>query len=181
MRRARARTAGSLGVRLGATGPAGSASARGATGVAVDANEIINGLEIARHSGRLEYHGRYLFDGAHNIGGAKALAAYLDEFETRPITMVFGAMKGKDIVAIAEILFSKADKLILTRASNSRALNAVEIAQFIPTEFDKNDISITDNTGQALAEAEAKTDENGLILITGSLYLVGEAKKIINN
>src|SRR3954454_16093138 len=44
---------------------------------------IMRGLEGARHAGRIEYEGRYLFDGAHNIGGARALAAYLDEFEQR--------------------------------------------------------------------------------------------------
>ncbi|MBK9155756.1 MAG: bifunctional folylpolyglutamate synthase/dihydrofolate synthase [Chloracidobacterium sp.] len=53
---------------------------------------IVEGLENARHPGRLEYIGRFLLDGAHNIGGAKALRHYVDYEEERPITMIFGAI-----------------------------------------------------------------------------------------
>lgn len=149
-------------------------------GVAVDANEIINGLEIARHSGRLEYHGRYLFDGAHNIGGTTALAAYLEECEKRMITLVFGAMRDKDVAEIAEILFPMADKLILTRADNSRAMNAGDILAILPGNIDRSKISITDTVDQALALATELVAPDGLILIAGSLYLIGEAKQILN-
>jgi len=142
---------------------------------------IVEGLKNARHPGRLEYCGRYLFDGAHNPGGAKALAAYLDEFETRRITLVFGAMKDKPIAEIANILFPSAYKIILTQTENSRAMTADEIAPFIPVTVDPSNIFLTATVERALAKADDVTGENGLILVTGSLYLVGEAKKILNN
>lgn len=142
---------------------------------------VLDGLERARHPGRLEFSGRYLFDGAHNIAGAKALAAYLDESVDRPITLIFGAMKDKPIAEIAEILFPKADKIILTRPDNSRAMTPEEIAPFVRDTFDQKDIFLTAKVGEALAKANDITDENGLILVTGSLYLIGESKKLIKD
>lgn len=147
----------------------------------ITAGHIASGLSKARHPGRLEYQGRYLFDGAHNIGGANALAAYVGEFETRPITMIFGAMRDKDISEIAKILFPIAGNIILTRPNNSRAMTADEIAEFIPAEFDRARCFMTPSVDAALAKAVEIAGAESIILITGSLYLVGEAKRILNN
>ena len=138
---------------------------------------IIGGLETAIHPGRLEFVGRYLLDGAHNPAGAKALRYFLDESVTQPVTMVFGALKGKHVVEIAELLFSKADKLILTQPENSRAMSAAEIISQIPEDLLPKQTILTDNVDEALKKAADVTSEGGLILITGSLYLVGQAKK----
>lgn len=148
-------------------------------GFAISAQDITLGLETTSHHGRLEYQDNFLFDGAHNVAGAKALRAYLDEFETRPITMIYGAMKGKDVTAIAEVLFSKADKLILTQPSNSRSMTAVELRDLVPAAV--GPLHLTDTVREALDLAVEITAAGGLILVTGSLYLVGEAKKILNN
>ena len=64
---------------------------------------IVLGLTNARHPGRLEYQGKYIFDGAHNFGGARVLAAYVREFEKRPLTLVFGVMREKDTTIILSI------------------------------------------------------------------------------
>lgn len=138
--------------------------------------DIIAGLQKARHPGRLEYQGRYLFDGAHNIGGARALAAFLDEFETRPITMIFGAMRDKDITKIAELLLPKAENVILTRPDNSRALSPDEIVVAAKESIDQDRRFLTDNVTDALAKADEIARNDSIILVTGSLYLVGEAK-----
>ena len=58
-----------------------------------------------------------------NPGGAKALRTYLDENTRQPLTIIFGAMRDKDIEPIAELLFPKADLLVLTRPKNSRAMD----------------------------------------------------------
>ncbi|MFN0140042.1 MAG: bifunctional folylpolyglutamate synthase/dihydrofolate synthase [Pyrinomonadaceae bacterium] len=147
----------------------------------ITTEHIIWGLENARHPGRLEYQGRYLFDGAHNIGGAKALRNFLDEFEKRPITLVFGAMRDKDVGEIIEILQPKAEFLILTQLDNERAMSAAELERFIGQTFDRQRVFLTPTVGDALAKADEVTGEDGIVLITGSLYLIGEAKKILNN
>ncbi len=136
---------------------------------------ICMGLETASHPGRLEYIGNYLLDGAHNIAGAEALAAYLDKSVDKPITMIFGAMKEKDVSGIAEILWPRAKRLILTRPSNSRAMTAEELLGCVPENFDLNKVVLTDSLEEALTLAGAAD----LVLVTGSLYLVGEVKRIL--
>ena len=147
----------------------------------ITTEHIIYGLENACHPGRLEYQGRFLFDGAHNIAGAKALREFLDEFEKRPITLVFGAMKGKPIAEIAEILFAKADKIILTQPDNSRAMTADELAGIASNHVDRDRCFLTQTVTEAIGKADEIADADSIILITGSLYLVGEAKRILNN
>ena len=73
---------------------------------------IVTGIETANHPGRLElipHKPAFLIDGAHNPAGAESLRDYLDEFAPRPLTLVFGAMRDKQLDRIGEILFPSAD------------------------------------------------------------------------
>src|SRR5256714_2998744 len=91
---------------------------------------IINGLADAKHPGRLElWEGGppILFDGAHNPAAARALRAYLEEFVTQPITMIFGAMRDKALNEIASILFPLAHELILTELDNPRTATSDDL------------------------------------------------------
>ena len=138
--------------------------------------QIISGLENARHPGRLEFSGRFLFDGAHNVGGAKALRSFLDEHVHQPIIMIFGAMNDKPLDEIGAVLFPKADNLILTRADNLRALPAIDLLKVVS---DKSNVFTIDNVGQAVAKALEISATGDLIVVTGSLYLVGEVRGIL--
>ncbi|MEO7673455.1 MAG: folylpolyglutamate synthase/dihydrofolate synthase family protein [Pyrinomonadaceae bacterium] len=142
---------------------------------------IVDALQKARHPGRLEYHGKYLFDGAHNVGGARALREFLDDSVDQPLTIIFGAMKDKSVNEILEILWPKATRIILTKPNNERALTAEQIAAFVPENYDRLKIVRTETVADAIERAEEEVGENGIILVTGSLYLVGEVKKILNN
>lgn len=137
------------------------------------------GLATAKHEGRLDDFGSVLLDGAHNRAGAQALADYLDEFVRQPITMIFGAMRDKDLGEIAKILFPKAEKLILTQPKNERAFAAEELRRFVPPEYDESNLLVTTTVREAWRRARKITEHNGVILFTGSLYLVGEAKLIL--
>src|SRR5437762_1354964 len=123
----------------------------------ITTQDIIDGLQNARHPGRLEYDGHYLFDGAHNIGGVKALVAFLDEFETRPITMIFGAMKDKPIRNMLELLVPKVEKIILTQAANERSMKYDKLLDILGISKEKT--FITDNVEKALILAETITRE----------------------
>ncbi len=140
---------------------------------------VVEGLETARHPGRLEYEGRYLFDGAHNIGGAKALAAYLAQSERRPITIVFGAMRDKEIGEIASILFPLAEKFVLTEPENLRALSCESLLKYMPLNISRLNVFVTDRVENAVTIAETVASSDGIILVTGSLYLVGDVRKIL--
>lgn len=147
-------------------------------GFKVSKESILTGIETARHRGRLEYFNGILFDGAHNIAGAKALREYLNEFIKQPITMIFGAMRDKDLTEIAEILFLKADKLILTRPDNPRSMEIEELSRFVPSNF-QGAVFHAETVAESLKIAEENSNKTNLKLITGSLYLVGEAQKIL--
>src|SRR4029077_13601660 len=82
---------------------------------------VVKGLQSAEHPGRLELISQMpaiLLDGAHNPAGAKSLRDYLDEFGSRPLTLVFGAMRDKQLEQIAKILFPVDDLLVLTPIRN---------------------------------------------------------------
>ncbi len=142
---------------------------------------IRRGLETAEHHGRLEFYQGTLFDGAHNIAGARALKDYLDEFVGQPITMIFGAMRDKDLEEIGALLFPKARNLIFTRAENPRSFAADELIKFLPANYDAKNVFQTANVEAALSLAKKKSGAETLICVTGSLYLVGEARKLLNN
>ncbi|MBA4123283.1 MAG: bifunctional folylpolyglutamate synthase/dihydrofolate synthase [Acidobacteria bacterium] len=144
-------------------------------------SEIVEGLETAEHKGRLEFYQNILFDGAHNVAGAKALKEYLDEFINQPVTLVFGAMRDKDLSPIAAILFPKAETLILTKPNNERSMETSELLKIVPTAFDQKNVKLAETVAEAITTAKLVTKETELILITGSLYLVGEAQEILKS
>ena len=96
------------------------------------------------------------------------------------MTIIFGAMRDKNLSEIAEILFPKAEKLILTKPDNPRSMETAEIAKFVPKKLE-NKVFETETVAKSLEKAREISAENDLILVTGSLYLIGEAQKILNN
>jgi dihydrofolate synthase/folylpolyglutamate synthase len=143
--------------------------------------EIVAGLENAHHPGRLEliaHKPDFLLDGAHNPAGCQSLRAYLDEFAPRPLALVFGAMRDKQLDQIGEILFPVADVLILTPVENPRSAS-IEMLRPVANRFARGTVIETDSSADALRVAVAKTPSEGLICIAGSLYLIGEVRPSI--
>jgi len=131
------------------------------------------GIAQTRWPGRLEQVKRsdgpeILFDGAHNIAGARALAKYLHRFYAgRRVWIVFGVMRDKAVAEIASLLFPLAHKIILTRPDNSRAMP--------PESIRAAGAILTHSVVEALAATREAAPED-VVLITGSLYVVGEAR-----
>jgi dihydrofolate synthase / folylpolyglutamate synthase len=151
-------------------------------GFNINRGAMMEGLKNAQHPGRLEMRQgtpAILFDGAHNVAGARALRDYLDEFAGRPLTLVFGAMRDKDVTEIASILFPAALRLILTSPANPRAATLEMLARAVPFNFDSSKITLAPDALEALRAAREQTPEDGLICVTGSLYLVGEMLGIL--
>ncbi|HMF56631.1 MAG TPA: folylpolyglutamate synthase/dihydrofolate synthase family protein [Pyrinomonadaceae bacterium] len=147
-------------------------------GFRISRENIIAGLERARHAGRLDLRiiggHKVLFDGAHNAAGAESLRAYMDEFVDAPITLIFGAMRDKDLTGIAATLFPIAQRIILTEPPNPRAATNETLLNAVPPGVDRSRIILTESFDEAFRIAQEKTPSDGLICITGSLYLVGE-------
>jgi dihydrofolate synthase / folylpolyglutamate synthase len=152
-------------------------------GFAIPRAAIIEGVATARHPGRLElWEGppRILFDGAHNPAAARALRDYLDEFVTQPITMIFGAMRDKALTEMAAVLLPVADHLILTEMDNPRAASLDVLNLAVPGDFDLQQIHQASSADEAVRIAKELTPANGLICVTGSLYLVGAVQELFS-
>jgi dihydrofolate synthase / folylpolyglutamate synthase len=127
--------------------------------------------------GRLELvsaHPDIVLDGAHNPSGARALAAYMQQFYAgRDITLIYGAMRDKAVAEMAGILFPAARTVIATAPSQERATRPETIR-----DLSGRDTLISHSVEEAL-EIAAATGPNAAVFVTGSLFVVGEARKIL--
>lgn len=139
---------------------------------------IRRGLSTVQHPGRLEWidvkDRVFILDGAHNEAGAWALANYLREYASEPLTFIFGAMRDKDLPRLAAPLFPLAQTLILTEAANSRAAPTRELARLADKLAAHARIIETSNATEAVNVA--LSIEN-TICVCGSLYLIGEVRQ----
>lgn len=150
-----------------------------AESLGLDEQAIYVGIQTAHHDGRLELVSiapPILIDGAHNIAAMRSLSTHLTRFGRKPLTIVFGAMRDKRADEMISILQEISDTLILTRAQNIRSADPEDLLnRNAPTGASK--IRITPNSRDALRLAIDLTPSNGLIVVTGSLYLVGEVRR----
>ncbi len=143
---------------------------------------ITKGIKTARWPGRIEIISRtphkplVVFDGAHNPGGASALAAALQAlWPNKKWVFVFAAMKDKDYVSILKTLAPSAEAIVATSvAGNERSAAASEIAG-TAKKFCEN-VKIEEDAVLALKQARTLAGARGSVLVCGSLYLVGELK-----
>lgn len=114
-------------------------------------------------------------DGAHNVAAARRLRQFIDRhFSGREVWMVFGVMRDKDVAEIAGLLFPAATRLILTRAGQQRSLETSAMAQLCPHP----NATLTETVAEAL-QALAAAPVEAVIFITGSLFVVGEARPLL--
>ena len=119
-----------------------------------------------------------VLDVAHNPAGAWALRSALSErYEDRPLIFVFGAMRDKAISEIAEILFPLAERVIATRPENPRAASPEEIRE--AAKRTTVEIEPVGEVREALERARETAGPGALVVVTGSIYLVGEAMQVL--
>jgi dihydrofolate synthase/folylpolyglutamate synthase len=150
----------------------------------ITAATIERGIRETHWPGRFQVlaatpeHPEVVFDVAHNPAGAWALRSTLSAtYEDRPLIFVFGAMRDKSIGEMTEILFSLAERVIATHVENPRAATSAEIrdaAQRASVEIDE-----APDVPSALVKARAAAGARGLVVVTGSIYIVGEAMRVL--
>jgi dihydrofolate synthase/folylpolyglutamate synthase len=148
------------------------------TRLGISAGGIHDGIAQARWPGRLERVSEdpeIILDGAHNPAGARALAAYIARFYGgRRVRLIYGAMRDKAIDEISGILFAQAQQVIVTAPRQVRALSPDSIRQVA----EHADLRTAANLRDALAMVKDATAED-VIFITGSLFLVAEAREML--
>ena len=143
----------------------------------IDESSIIASIQTSCWPGRLErFPGDppFLLDGAHNPDAARALSQYLGSYHPRGVCLVFGAMSGKDCRAMLEVLAPHASTLILTRPRSERAASPAELAQLAGRPA-----RVTDSVEEALRLARDVRRPEETVLVTGSLFVVGEARTLL--
>jgi dihydrofolate synthase/folylpolyglutamate synthase len=163
--------------------------ALGAAGIAeVPAEARRTGYAGATWPGRLELlrvrDRDVLLDGAHNPAGAAALAAALDDLRPflaepeAPLTLVHGSMADKDVDGIIDrLLEAKAldgMRVIATQVAGERAMPAGELARHWRARRPETEVTVIADAAAALDRALAG---QGPVVVAGSLYLVGEARR----
>jgi dihydrofolate synthase / folylpolyglutamate synthase len=150
-------------------------------GFAISAGSIECGIRETRWPGRFQIipgTPEFVLDVAHNPAGAWALRSALSSYyEDRRIIFVFGAMRDKAIGEISEILFPVAESVIATCAENPRSATPEEIRDAASRTGSK--IEVRREVTSALERARSLAGVDGIVVATGSIYVVGEAMQAL--
>ncbi len=149
-----------------------------AAGIGVSDEAIASGIATARWPGRLEDVGGVLLDGAHNPDGSAALAAALREmYPGRPVELVFGVLADKDHAGMLASLVPVARRIHAVAPSTPRARAAEEVrASAVSLGGDADSHA---GFAEALACARSSGRDGAVVVVAGSLYLVGEARALL--
>lgn len=151
-----------------------------AHGFSLSEDVIQLGLQQVKWPGRLEVlpeKPTIVLDVAHNRASAAWLRRALTAlFSARPLALVFGAKGDKDIAGMMDELLPMTDHLILTQAVDSRAESLETLIQIAQVAGYKGEITAVPNVGEAVRVANRIAGVEGLVCVTGSLYVVGEAR-----
>lgn len=145
----------------------------------LDAAAIEDGIARTEWPGRLEKVAdapEILLDGAHNPAGARALADYIRRFYGgRRVWLIYGVLRDKSVAEMVETLFPLAHEVVLAAPGTPRALRSEAIAQMASHPR----LRIAPGVERALAMVRAEAAPEDAVFVTGSLFLVGEARRLL--
>jgi dihydrofolate synthase/folylpolyglutamate synthase len=149
--------------------------------IIIDTDSIRAGLYNTVWPGRCEVVARnplVVLDGAQNIASSRTLKGTIKEnFKYRKLILVLGISNDKDIKGICNELSDLTDEVVLTKSTNPRATSPKVLAQY----FDGKIAHKTNNVKKAKAKAFSLARKEDLILVTGSLFVVGEFRDNYNS
>lgn len=153
----------------------------GKQGFPITAESIESGVRETQWPGRFQVMAgapEIVLDVAHNPAGAWALRSTLSaSYEGRRLIFVFGAMRDKAIAEIAEILFPLAERVVATSADNPRSATPEEIRS--AARRTHSDFDVRPDVTSAIEHARELAGADGVVVITGSIYIVGEAMRAL--
>lgn len=150
-------------------------------GFKIPRGAIIEGLRTTSWPGRLEViceHPLVVVDGAHNPAAAREIAAEAPAlWPGRYLRLVYASMREKAIGEISKILFPLTDDLYLTQPEQARAATPEEI--LAEARYRPQRIVVEPDPAQALDRACRESSAQDVVLVTGSLFLVGAVKRAL--
>jgi dihydrofolate synthase/folylpolyglutamate synthase len=150
-----------------------------AAGYKIDNEKAAEGLGRVSLAGRMEMIStdpRILIDGAHNAASIQALIQAIGQnIPYDSMVVIFGCNNDKDIHGMLDKLQYGADKVIFTRSNSPKAASPEDLADMY-TEICGKMCQTAPSLGPAIQLAKSAISKEDLICITGSFYLIGEAK-----
>jgi dihydrofolate synthase/folylpolyglutamate synthase len=150
-----------------------------AAGYQIDNDKATAGLSDVRLAGRMEMiceDPRIMIDGAHNAASIRALIHAIGQnIPYDSMVVIFGCNSDKDIKGMMAELQYGADKVIFTRSNSVKAMPPQELAD-VYTELCGKMCQTATCLGEALQLARSAIGREDLICVTGSFYLIGQAK-----
>ncbi len=150
-------------------------------GIEVSDRAVRQGFAFVQWPGRFEVvskHPYVVLDGAHNEDSANRLVQTLKErFPRRRVIVIVGISSNKNLKGILQTLAPASHHIIATRFDNPRAADPEAIASVLKSKG--KPVSLTPNTREALDLARSLAGKEDVILVTGSLYLVGEMRDLL--
>jgi len=150
-------------------------------GIFISADEIRRGLSSVRWPGRFEIVNRnpvIVLDGAHNVSGVESLCSTLNKyFSKRNIVLVLGMLADKERKKIVEKLVPISKKVVVTKPNSHRSQSWQQIAHWA-REF-LSEVYLIERIPEAVDKAIEIADLEDIICITGSLYMLADARKHI--
>lgn len=152
-------------------------------GVQIHTRSILQGIKNTRWIGRMEVMSDsplVVIDGAHNYDGIMNLKESIDTyFSYNKIILILGILADKEVVKMVKEITSIVNKVILTTPHSDRAENPEKLLDSI--ENHKDEVEIIQDYREAYKRALDIAEEEDLILISGSLYMIGDMRKVIRN
>lgn len=151
--------------------------------VKLDREALYEGLKRARQPGRFEVISEdplVIIDGAHNEAGAQALQETMAQhFAGKKILLVAGILADKEIDSIVKFLTKITDHIIVTEPDNPRKLAAEKLAEHV-ADFGAA-AEVVSDVEAAVHRAKELADGYDVILLAGSLYLIGDVRRLWRN
>jgi dihydrofolate synthase/folylpolyglutamate synthase len=148
-------------------------------GLVIDQVAIKRGFAKAFWPGRFEivqYSPPVILDCAHNRDSASKLRLTLDDYYSgKPVIMIFGASEDKDILGMFAELMPRVKELIAVKSFHPRAIEPGKLVE-MARSFDRP-VKCFETIPEAMEKAMQQVGEDGLVLVTGSIFVVAEARK----
>lgn len=151
--------------------------------IKVNINKLYKGVKNVKWKGRLEVLKKDPFiviDGAHNIAGIEFLKSNIEEyFKYKNLYLILGILADKNVEEMVKIIAPVATEVYTVTANSIRAASANELKEVV-LEYNNNCIDF-DDYDKAIKLSLSKANKDDLIVAAGSLYMIGEIRKQINN
>ncbi|NLZ33490.1 MAG: bifunctional folylpolyglutamate synthase/dihydrofolate synthase [Clostridiales bacterium] len=149
--------------------------------IKVNEEKLHEGVKDVSWKGRMEIineNPRFIIDAAHNVEGMEFLKRSIENyFEYDNIYLILGILKDKEIEKMVEIISKLPKEICLVTPYSNRALEAKYLKNIV-RKYNKNCIDFCDYNN-AINYIKEKAEKNDLIIAAGSIYMIGEIRKLI--